>query len=355
MQGVAVIHHIASPFDFALRSYSAKCLSAHTIALFLAETFSREAVGTTVRRCQSCHRNNPDDASFCSSCGASLLGATASGFKPVPSAEVRELQWPIVQYLEAGEHLLFSSEKAEIIQHESIAAKIGRRLAVGSQTAAGHDPNEVRRSLPPPKTGWGSLAITDRRIYIASSVGLFSKHLRIALEAIYDPTWAKQRIESVTASNAAIREQAKNVRVFSRGKFMAEQGYQTHLNVLTTARLQKGTFGGESLLLKVYRVYVAEDIRKQMKFRARLFGDKHVMKINEMLWDLRIKRPLSIATGAAVLGLALTPLAPAQWFGAILLHYKGKANISYEPILDILQAKAEELSGLVKQLEAAAA
>jgi hypothetical protein len=145
------------------------------------------------------------------------------------------------------------------------------------------------------------------------------------------------------------------VNVFSRGKFMAEQGYQTHLNVLTTARLQKGTFGGESLLLKVYKVHLLEDVIKQRKFQAKLFGEKHVMKINEMLWDLRLKRPLSIATGAALLGLALTPLAPAQWFGAILAHYKGKANISYQPILDILQAKADELSGLVKELEAAVA
>jgi len=41
-----------------------------------------------VKKCASCGYNNRDDASFCSSCGASLAGAVVPALKPVPSVRV---------------------------------------------------------------------------------------------------------------------------------------------------------------------------------------------------------------------------------------------------------------------------
>jgi len=41
-----------------------------------------------VKKCPSCGYNNRDDASFCSSCGASLAGTAAPALKPVPSVRV---------------------------------------------------------------------------------------------------------------------------------------------------------------------------------------------------------------------------------------------------------------------------
>lgn len=41
-----------------------------------------------VKKCPSCGYNNRDDASFCSSCGASLSGGMAPALKPVPSVRV---------------------------------------------------------------------------------------------------------------------------------------------------------------------------------------------------------------------------------------------------------------------------
>ena len=41
-----------------------------------------------VKKCLSCGYNNRDDASFCSSCGASLAGAAPPALKPVPSVRV---------------------------------------------------------------------------------------------------------------------------------------------------------------------------------------------------------------------------------------------------------------------------
>jgi len=251
---------------------------------------------------------------------------------------------PISQYLDPGEHLLFSSEMAEIIEHESGTLKFAKALEAGTAQALGKE-----RTTRPTKIGWGSLAITDRRIYIASTRGLFSKHLWITLEAIYDTTYAKQRIGNVQANNAAIRDQAKSVSFFSRGKFMSNEGYQSHLNVLTSASLEKGLLGREHLRLKVYRVYVDEDLRKQMRFQTRLFGAKWVRRVNETSWELRIKRPLSVPAAAALLGMTLTgTLAP---LAAIVAHYKTKATISYEPLLEILRVKAQELSELTKELE----
>ncbi len=41
-----------------------------------------------VKKCPSCGYNNRDDASFCSSCGASLAGSAVPSLKPVPSVRV---------------------------------------------------------------------------------------------------------------------------------------------------------------------------------------------------------------------------------------------------------------------------
>ena len=41
-----------------------------------------------VKKCPSCGYNNRDDASFCSSCGASLAGGVVPALKPVPSVRV---------------------------------------------------------------------------------------------------------------------------------------------------------------------------------------------------------------------------------------------------------------------------
>lgn len=41
-----------------------------------------------VKKCPSCGYNNRDDAAFCSSCGATLVGTMAPALKPVPSVRV---------------------------------------------------------------------------------------------------------------------------------------------------------------------------------------------------------------------------------------------------------------------------
>ena len=108
---------------------------------------------------------------------------------------------------------------------------------------------------------------------------------------------------------------------------MTEQGYQSHLNILTAVSLGKRLLGhGEFLLLNVYGLYFGEDQRRH--------GG-----VKKTTWKLRVERPL-IVTDNVVRGLD----SPGQ-----------RGKISYEPILNILQAKTGELSGLVKELEAAAA
>jgi hypothetical protein len=80
-------------------------------------------------------------------------------------------------------------------------------------------------------------------------------------------------------------------------------------------------------------------------------GSLFKVNVAASTWELRIKRPLSMATTAAMIGLADTA---GFWFIPIIRHYKEKANVRYEPLLEIMKTKAQELSGLIKELEALA-
>ena len=68
--------------------------------------------------------------------------------------------------------------------------------------------------------------------------------------------------------------------------------------------------------------------------------------VYKIQYELRIKRPMSTAV------LASPILDPV--FGTILQHLKSKANVTYEPLLELVQVKASELTQLIKEPEAAA-
>ncbi|MGD0645876.1 MAG: hypothetical protein ABSA75_13300 [Candidatus Bathyarchaeia archaeon] len=80
---------------------------------------------------------------------------------------------------------------------------------------------------------------------------------------------------------------------------------------------------------------------KSQKGVDRFLGTRDLYKRE---YELRVKRPLSTSDLAAPL------IAPV--LGTILQHYKSKANVTYEPLLEVVQAKSSELAQLVKELEA---
>jgi hypothetical protein len=241
----------------------------------------------------------------------------------------------IAQFLVPDEQLLFSSEKAEIKDHWGKGEQLARSL---------DDPERRQR----PKVRIGELAITDRRIYLVRMEGgLFSEqHPVRSFEVIYDVNYARQRIELAKAKNAEIRQQAKGVGLFSRGRFMRKQGLETLVNVAIGASLEKAVLGQDYIKLKLHRVWVGGK-PPGLGLAEALATGTHITKQE---YELRIKQPVSTLTQVGAVALTLT----TTWFGAILAHYKSKANVTYEPILEIFQAKASELSALVKELGAIA-
>jgi hypothetical protein len=75
------------------------------------------------------------------------------------------------------------------------------------------------------------------------------------------------------------------------------------------------------------------------------------LDIDKLRFELRIKQPLNTVKLAAESVLAGS--APVLY--EIVKRYAGKANVTYAPLMDIMQAKAQEIAGLVKEFEASAA
>lgn len=243
----------------------------------------------------------------------------------------------LAQYLVPEEQLLFSTEKVEIKPHLSQA----QRLAGG----------RVSQTRPPIT---GAMAITDRRIFVVAMEGVFSKKPALKFEAIYDSGYAEQLIETTKAKNEEITQQSQGMGMFARAKFMKEQGFRGDLKILTAANLQKGLIGGENLVLQIFTVHMSS-LGQKGKNIARKIGkivSYGTFDLDKIQFELRIKRPLSLSTKAVMAGSLLT--GNVIMYG-ILKAYEGKTNVTYGPLLDIMQAKAQEIAGLVKDFEAAAA
>jgi hypothetical protein len=141
--------------------------------------------------------------------------------------------------------------------------------------------------------------------------------------------------------------------VFSRGKFMKEQGYSGTLKILTAIEPQKSLLGGESYILQIFTLHMSE-LGQKGKNVARKLGKVFslgTLDIDKLRFELRIKQPLNTVKLAAESVLAGS--APVLY--EIVKRYAGKANVTYAPLMDIMQAKAQEIAGLVKEFEASAA
>jgi len=238
----------------------------------------------------------------------------------------------LAQYIIPPEELLFSSEEAEIRPH---VTKLQSFAGVSAQQQA-----VVK----------GALAISDRRIFILAMGGLISKKAVMKFEAVYDPEFAKQYIEATKARNEDIKQRSEGVGVLSRGKFFQEEGYKDRIRIVTAASLQKGMLGGETLILDIFDVYTSAQGQRLNKVGLTLGRVFSWGTWKKMQYELRIKRPTSIFTKALA---APATAAGFPFFIPILKKYEGKRD-TYGPFMDIMQAKAQGLAGLVKELEAAA-
>jgi hypothetical protein len=211
------------------------------------------------------------------------------------------------KHLVAGERLLFSSQKAEL---------------------------EVfpRRKSCPPYTG--PLAVTDRRIYIIEKAKLFSSERRY--EAVFSPNYARQLIKETYA-----------------------------VDLLTDASLEKGIFGKRSLLLQVYHTSADSDTRRYIenarKTKTELSNaEPHVGKLLDELssWigprmfrgtcKLQIKQPLILTEDTQATNLSADG---NQWLIPIIDRQRQKNDVTYEPLVEIIRAKSQEISTVIKEYE----
>jgi len=240
----------------------------------------------------------------------------------------------LAQHLVPEEQLLFSTEKIEINPHVSRTMQLaGGRAREGS-------------------TITGAMAITDRRIFVVGTQGVFSKKPVLKFEAIYDPGYAKALIEIRKAKNEEVIQQSKDMGMLSRAKFMKEQGYSDTIRILTDVEQQKSLLGGGALVLQIFTLNLSK-LGKKGKDVARTIGKVvswGTFDLDKARFELRIKKPLST-----------TKLVAESMLGGnvvlyeIMKRYLGRTDATYGPLMDIMQAKAKEIAGFVKELEASAA
>jgi hypothetical protein len=261
-------------------------------------------------------------------------GAVSLGVVDLSTADL------LAQYLDPDEELLFVSDGAEIKSHVGRAHKLAGMYAR-------HGPFT------------GALAITDRRICV---MAISRKHeeANLLLEGVYDSGYAKQRIETNKNRLDGILKEKPGLLGRIRSQRTLEKEGESGVNILTGAVLEKGLLGGEGLRLNIHRVWTGKDLQRSAKLGAGLARvvSLGMLKTDEDEWDLRIKQPVSLAKKFAIGGLVVagggTPVSPLMWCAAIVNHFKDRSDFKYEPLLEIMQEKAQEMSELVKELEAAA-
>lgn len=225
----------------------------------------------------------------------------------------RSTQWladsdSLTQFLLQGEQILFFSEKAAVKRH------LSRGLQFVTARSAYNEPGGIVKVQIS-----GPLAITDKRIFLVSGIvdGVFSSHSGIRFQAIYDSEYARQtRIDILTEASP------QKVQFLEQRSLGESKDY---------VLLKRRSVGGNTVASAVVRISTLGSL-----------------DINKEEWELRLQKPLFMKSEV----LGLTDSGAESWFTPILAHLKGKADVGYEPILEIMQAKSSEISNLVGELEA---
>lgn len=251
----------------------------------------------------------------------------------------------LAQQLLPGEQLLFSTEKVNIRPHLTQAQKLagGRVASHADMRPGGARVIDIN----------GAMAITDRRIFVMGTEGVFSKKHVLKFEAIFDSSHAKSLTESTKEKNEEITRQAQDMGMFARSKFMKEQGYGATLNILTGVESKKSLLGGGSLVLQIFTLHMSR-LGQKGKDVGRTLGkifSLGTFDANKLHFELRIQQPLITIKKAAESMISATH--PVLY--EIVNRYAGQANVTYAPLVDIMQAKAQEIAGLIKEFEASAA
>lgn len=254
------------------------------------------------------------------------------------------------QFQAHGEHMLFCSDHVELSLWEGKGAKAMRAFAAtGAQSRAAR---EGKRSPPiqrSPRPTTGMLAITDKRIFIMNNQEVITRNTASRFEAVYDPDYAKVRIETLKAHNAEIQQQVNEAGIFD--KMRLSKGAILPLRVITRSKVESGVFGGDSLKLETTSIGMTEEAQKWMGRTRTLvkvlsLGTQSV----DDTYKLRLMRPLIAAAKASVIGTLMIPDAPQ--LAAVIARNSQGASVTYEPLHELIQIKCQAMSDLVKESSA---
>jgi hypothetical protein len=267
----------------------------------------------------------------------------------------------LVQNLAGGEQLLFSSEKAEIRSPQPHERE--------------RDP-VANRCMEFPRIK-GALAITDRRIYLIQKKGVFSREGNF--EAIFSPDYARQLVKETMIKNEELKQAARGLNsrfsslaVFFTGtnaqtEFLNKNGYKFYVDILSKVTLDRSVLGQEILLLQAYHAWTDSEwsarVANMRRSKEAFAGANKVIaglaflteQVDEfgrlglvsLTHKLRIERPLIMASEVATMDFT----GANQWLIPIIQNYKEKTNVTYGPLIDIMQAKEQEMSEYIKEYE----
>jgi hypothetical protein len=242
------------------------------------------------------------------------------------------------QCLIQDEHMLFCSDYVELSRWHSLAAKAWYASGRGLAGARGASGSELRRYNVPNAPGpfKGMFVITEKRVLISDVQGVFSNTGANRFEAVYDPEYAKARIQTSKNAKAQLQQPVR-------------------LRVITGCNLESGLLGGNSLKLETYVIHMNERTQKAMRMMntmAKVSSLGTTGFLNHS-YKLEIMRPLTPIAKASVIGTLMIPGATA--LAETLARNSQKPNATYEPLQEIIRPKAQVMSSLVNDLSALAA
>jgi hypothetical protein len=220
----------------------------------------------------------------------------------------------------------------------------------------------------------GTLAITNQRFIITEKKGLFSANR--TFEATFSPQYAAQTIKETLAKNAELTKQAAAVSGFSRTKWLVQHGFRVSVDISVAANMQKTIVGygrvrggvsevlygkEEILSIELYHAYVDKEIRQNIQaalnFKQNI--EETAPNANEALkevasitsniaaaffmystHELHLPSPLKMATSEPIDLSA----EEDQWLNQIIRNFSSNPSNPYQPLLEIINQKAEEMS-----------
>lgn len=260
----------------------------------------------------------------------------------------------IQQFLEDGETLLFYSNDVEL---EQVPSRLGSVI----------DTSQAERLF---KTGKDMpFVVTDKRILALWKRGVGG----IGFEAIFDYEYAKKRLQTIKEdqerrSAGFDKEKWNELGYFGKLKYQREQSKQHKgestnpkwgqysnvlLPLLVQAEKKKKMIGGEYILLTTQMVVTIPHVEKGIDYARTtnaIFGILRVVSKFKVLYELKVRKSLKMST----IGLRLASTATMGLPGlilSVLATHKGRTNEYYDPILDIVQAKANDISQMIRDLE----